>query len=818
MKDGVQFLEVATGKARVKIEEKGSEPLAVAWFPDEVVIGGGIEPVSTTYKVIFGNASGYFVKTWLAGPKVSTIKTTTAKKPADEFAVPLAVSPDGKRVVVTGPIDRATNKNVLWAWSAGSGAANELLEGRKATVVSAAWSKDGKWIVTGDADGVVITWDAKNFKEKSSVALGGRVAAVAVSNDGKLTAAAVVTEPQDQKENAYAEEVFVWETAHPPKKPEPISQQLAVAPFKGVASLAFTPDGKTLASAFCNFAHLNRLNELVGKVRVFAVEEKKPAPLAPNVTGVSFSPDGSKYLILRGGKAEVFGATGKRLYAIVAEAARFSADGKTLFALADKVLECDAESGKVLKRHDRPKPAKFEWHAVAFAPDGKTFAAHSGFDVWLNDVTGAGKPRRLKEQFDVGSWVSGITGESVAFSADGKLVLAVGVQLTSGGQRGAAIWDTKTGERRRAITAGAKDELRAAVFSPEGFAVALGFKSHVEVVPTSPGLTLDPIWLPAAGSITALAYSKDDKWLAVAIRKPAAVGEKSEVQVLNKLSGIELARLDGFSTALPVTALAFAPDGKKLVAVTTGEVKVFNLPAARVPPAPAVQQKWTDAATLTDHGALVNGVAVAPDGKSFAAATDGNVTCWDAKNAQGAVDAQDQRALLLARVQRRQQVAVRRGQDGHRPTGRGKRENGQTLRQGLHRLQAADRREADAGDCGLARRKATGRQRWVARHGTSKWKTRRTTARALTATPSRKTRTLRRRWRGHRTASGSPRSPRSTPSERFRPARRSSRAGRFMCGALLAQRDSRCGTTTSLPPSRGRRTARSSRRATRRAW
>ena len=38
----------------------------------------------------------------------------------------------------------------------------------------------------------------------------------------------------------------------------------------------------------------------------------------------------------------------------------------------------------------------------------------------------------------------------------------------------------------------------------------------------------------------------------------------------------------------------------------------------------------TDAAVLSDHERLVNAVAVAPDGKSFAAATDGNVTCWNA--------------------------------------------------------------------------------------------------------------------------------------------------------------------------------------------
>ena len=160
VKDGVQFLDAGTGKAGDKLEETGSEPTAVAYFPDVTVKAG--DESFTSRKVIFGNARGYFVKSWLAWPQVGTIKTSTVpegKEPADAHAVPLAVSPDGKRVVVTGPIDRDSGKNVLWAWSAGSGEANKLLEGHKAVVTCAAWSKDGKTILTGDAEGIVIAWD-----------------------------------------------------------------------------------------------------------------------------------------------------------------------------------------------------------------------------------------------------------------------------------------------------------------------------------------------------------------------------------------------------------------------------------------------------------------------------------------------------------------------------------------------------------------------------------------------------------------------------------------------------------------------------------
>jgi hypothetical protein len=83
------------------------------------------------------------VKSWIEWPKVSTIKTSTApaeKQDHDPWAVPLAVNPRGvvedqalnperkaeAHAIMTGPIDRATGKNVLWAYAAGGpGASGE---------------------------------------------------------------------------------------------------------------------------------------------------------------------------------------------------------------------------------------------------------------------------------------------------------------------------------------------------------------------------------------------------------------------------------------------------------------------------------------------------------------------------------------------------------------------------------------------------------------------------------------------------------------------------------------------------------------------
>jgi WD40 repeat protein len=328
--------------------------------------------------------------------------------------------------------------------------------------------------------------------------------------------------------------------------------------------------------------------------------------------------------------------------------------------MSAKVLECDAETGKAIKEHPRPKP-KWGWHLVSFSPDGKRYAAHFGFNVRIYDTATGFEPQQLDNQHEPGSSALPATvGKQLVWSPDGKQVAAVGV-LVDVGKVGMAGWDVETGKRFYSFAADFTDGPRAVAFSSDSKAIAIGYEKRVDVWTGG----LNPVKnLGEHGLVSALVFAPDGKTLAAGIRLPIfhggdkvlrVIGHKTEVRLLDLTTDPDKVPkvFDGFegvnhmaTTKLPVTALAFSPDGKKLIAVTgiplftevpkdapkSGEVKVFDVPAQpeKPDPAPVAAEKWTDTAVLTDHGRLVNGGAVAPDGKSFAAATDGNVTCWNA--------------------------------------------------------------------------------------------------------------------------------------------------------------------------------------------
>jgi RNA polymerase sigma factor (sigma-70 family) len=267
--DGVRFIDAATGNPGGSLEQKESNATAVGVFPDkEVSVPGNQE--FTSHKIIIANARGCFVKTWIDSAKVSTITASIVgkdKEPTDSSAIPLAVDPEGRSVIVKGPVDKKTGKNVLWAWVAGNyepgSPGNRLLQGHKAVVVSAAWSKDGKTAVTGDASGRVIVWDAKTMKESQRLELGERVAALALSPDGKNIAAAVVGKRA---------EFYIWETVKS-KIGKPI--YVDASDFSGpvYACLAFSPDGRQLAGSAMNTVWLSQLGRLVGKLHIWEAEK-----------------------------------------------------------------------------------------------------------------------------------------------------------------------------------------------------------------------------------------------------------------------------------------------------------------------------------------------------------------------------------------------------------------------------------------------------------------------------------------------------------------------------------------------------------------
>jgi RNA polymerase sigma factor (sigma-70 family) len=291
---GVRILDVATGQDVARIDAPDSNPIALGVFPNR----------DGRPQIVFGNARGYFVKSWAEEGKpaetMSTLETSTVAKdakPADVAAVPLAVDPKGRSAIMTGPRDVTgqvagrKGKNVLWAYVCGDYATdspgNRVMVGHTSAVVSAAWSKAGTTAVTGDADGRVIVWDARTMKETRRVELGGRVLAVAVSDDGTHTAAYALGKG--------CAEVYVWQAAKPANALKPIHTQQADFGFEPYAGLAFAPDGKRLAGCVIDkkWLQLSPKPLLSGQVRVWELAAEPKAQPAPRHLYTKQLPKGS---------------------------------------------------------------------------------------------------------------------------------------------------------------------------------------------------------------------------------------------------------------------------------------------------------------------------------------------------------------------------------------------------------------------------------------------------------------------------------------------------------------------------------------------
>jgi WD40 repeat protein len=404
--------------------------------------------------------------------------------------------------------------------------------------------------------------------------------AAAISPDGKLAAG-----------GNHGCTIFLWEM--PSGRPRGEIQAGELTDYPGIESLAFSPDGRTLASRSGKQADVQLWDVSSGKRLV-------KLPASSRATGFAFSADGKTLAVARRQEGIAFySAKGGKA---IAEMTDRECDGGLVFSPDGKTLAYAKQGGTIVlwdvageKERDRfTGHTKGAPRRLTFSADGKALASGGpDFTVRVWDVAKA----RQTWKFDVGT----VWTHDLRFIDKGKALLAVAhasqvrrYDLTTGKE--AVVWE---GEKdlptwQMAFSQDGRWAAFGTINGPYSLRV-LDLTKKEEVFP-GPGHVRE---------ISGLAWSPDGKLVATSSSWMDPV-----VRLWDPVTGRQVREMRGNKGG--IEAVAFSPDGRKLA-------------GAGGQGAADVRLWWTEdgklAKTLSKEGWSVLSLAWSPDGKLLAGGT-----------------------------------------------------------------------------------------------------------------------------------------------------------------------------------------------------
>lgn len=458
-------------------------------------------------------------------------------------------------------------------------------------VARLAFSPDGKTLAAATESAKLLFWDVKTGK--SQPPLEGtffRMQYVTYSKDGRYLA--VCGGKFDNPRNG---RVAVWDL----KTKKQLEIRKLSAP---VISVAFSPDGKTLAA--CGFDR---------RVHAYGVPSMKElftlAGSPSYLECVNFTPDG-KTLLSTGydGVVQLSNPrTGESIGTLAGHPERgtmwaaVSSDSKTIYTCGiDSTIRIwDATTYKqshVLRPGETaaevPEPVLF----VAASPTGDVIAsAHEDRTIRLRDPETGAVLRTLRGHEDV---VAGL-----AFTSDGKTLASAGFDKTI------RLWNVADGKLLRTLK-GHTNWVFAVAFTPDDKRLISGaYDKTLRVWNVADGKPVATLKGHTA-TVRSLAISADGKWIA------SGSGDKT-VKLWDAKTLKAVHTLEGHKGT--VRAVAFSPDGETLASASEDKtIKQWSVADGK------------EIRTLEGHTGMVWTLAWSPRGATLASGGfDNTLMIWD---------------------------------------------------------------------------------------------------------------------------------------------------------------------------------------------